>query len=513
VTGVAVAILAAACWAATETAPAAPAARAARPAIAPAQPDQAAAAKQPKKTKKAKKDKKPRGQKKAKNAKPATNASGASPSDADREVPPSPDEPLAEDTVDATAATAPGARLRAVWKQHPSIRYGKIVRLDFALKIQEDWRSSYDGSETDLDAWELHRSRVGVQGTVLKHIEFEIERELKEKELSDKDVALGLTPAPAWKDVYVNLDYFPDAQIRAGKFKVPFGLDTLTGVSHNDFIYRSLGAIYLTPSRDVGVMLHGRFFKRGLNYWTGVFRHDGDNARSKKILGGDRTFAARITGAPLRSLSPERLGAFDVGASFAITRLSDDSFRPNGLRGRTVVTQDTFFEPVYVKGTRGRWAADVDWTIGRASARSEYTHVRDTRRQQGFGDETLPDARYRAWYASATWLLTGEAKTRPVKPAVDIQSRGTGAVEAAIRFDRLWFDSVDRSDEPFANPRAFNILPVADGVWTAGVNWTLNRFVKLQFNVIREHVDDPDRNPVAEGAAFWSRVVRLQLVL
>ena len=45
-------------------------------------------------------------------------------------------------------------------------------------------------------------------------------------------------------------------------------------------------------------------------------------------------------------------------------------------------------------------------------------------------------------------------------------------------------------------------------------NWpTLNRFIKLQFNGIREHVDDPDRNPVPNGAAFWNRVIRLQLVL
>ena len=48
---------------------------------------------------------------------------------------------------------------------------------------------------------------------------------------------------------------------------------------------------------------------------------------------------------------------------------------------------------------------------------------------------------------------------------------------------------------------------------TLGVNWTLNRFVKLQVNAIREHVEDPERSPVPNGAAFWSRVLRLQFVL
>jgi phosphate-selective porin len=426
----------------------------------------------------------------------------------------SPDEPLDTDTEPAQLVPPPSAP-RFVWKQHPSLRFGKALRIDFQAKFQDDARSSYPDAETraGLATWELHRSRIGVQGTLFRHIDFEVERELREKELSERDVLLGLTPDPAWKDVNVNVDYIDNLQIQVGKFKVPFGLDTLTGVSQNDFIYRALGSSYLTPSRDIGVMAHGRFFKRGLSYWTGVFRHDGDNARSKKIQGGDATFAARVTALPLRHAAPDRFGAFEVGSSFAVTRVSDDSFRPNGLRGRTVVTQDTFFESVYAKGRRLRWAADLDWTLGPGSLRTEYIQVAEQRLGQGFGDEALPDARYRSFYVSGTWLLTGDAKSRPVKPANDFLRGGIGAIEAAARFDRIWFDSVDKSDDPFANPRAFTILPTGDKVFTAGVNWSLNRFVKLQVNAIREQVEDPGRNPVANGAAFWSRVFRLQLVL
>jgi hypothetical protein len=45
------------------------------------------------------------------------------------------------------------------------------------------------------------------------------------------------------------------------------------------------------------------------------------------------------------------------------------------------------------------------------------------------------------------------------------------------------------------------------------VNWTLNRFFKLQINAIRERVEDVERSPVPNGDAFWSRVLRLQFVL
>ena len=45
------------------------------------------------------------------------------------------------------------------------------------------------------------------------------------------------------------------------------------------------------------------------------------------------------------------------------------------------------------------------------------------------------------------------------------------------------------------------------------LRWAINRFVRLQLNGIRELIEDPRRNPAPSGAAFWSRVLRLQFVL
>ena len=68
----------------------------------------------------------------------------------------------------------------------------------------------------------------------------------------------------------------------------------------------------------------------------------------------------------------------------------------------------------------------------------------------------------------------------------------------------------------FRNPRAEIILPTGNHVFTIGANWTLNRFVKLQVNGIREAVER-DRNPVLPArfpaGAFWNKVFRLQFVL
>jgi phosphate-selective porin OprO/OprP len=424
---------------------------------------------------------------------------------------PAPDAPIDPDEDRGNR----GARF--VWNQHPSFRYGSVFRIDFQAKFQEDARASYPDAPELMDpltgekkTFDLHRNRIGVQGHVFRRIEYEIERELTERELSEREIDDPTrTNESAWKDVFVNVSYIDNAQFQVGRFKIPFGLDRLTPVTQNDFVYRSLGARYLAPGRDIGATVHGRFFRRGLSYWAGVFEHDGDNARSSKIAGGDRTFATRLSGTPFRKLG---IPGLELGTALTVSELSDESFRPNGLRGRTVMTEDTFFEPVYVKGRRQRWEGDVDWTAGPLSARGEYTHVIDQRLGQGLGDDDLPDALARSWYVSGTWIVTGEDKERPVVAARDFLRGGIGAVEVAGRYERLWFESVGEG-QAFRNPRAEHLVPSGDRVLTVGVNWTLNRFVKLQVNAIRERVEDADRSPVPNGDPFWSRVFRLQLVL
>jgi len=247
-------------------------------------------------------------------------------------------------------------------------------------------------------------------------------------------------------------------------------------------------------------MVHGRFFKRGLNYWAGVFRHDGDNATTSKVQGGDRMFAARVAETPLRRAKVAALGRLELGTAFAISAVSDDASLPKGLRGRTVMTADTFFHPVYVNGRRYRWEGDLDWAAGPASLRAEYTRVTDERLGQGYADQDLPDARYQSAYIGGAYVLMGEKKKN-------------GAVEVVARYERVWFESVAGRDEPLRNPRAETIFPGGERVLTLGVNWRLNRYIKLQLSTMRETVSDRDRSPAPNGPSFWSRLLRFQFTL
>lgn len=400
--------------------------------------------------------------------------------------------------------------VRLVWDDRPSLRVGSRLRVDFIGKFQWDARQPGDDPPS-FTSMELQRARVGVEGVFLRHFEFNLERELTERELVE-----GSRSAKPWKDAYIEIDYTDLARVRVGKFKVPFGLDQLTSIANLDFVYRSLGASSLTPARDIGVMVSGRLFGPKWNYSAGVFRHDGDNARSGKIAGADETGAVRVTVAPFRRQGASLLDQLEIGSAFAVSALSSDPELPNGLRGRTMVSRYLFFEPVYVNGRRQRFEVDVDWTWEALGVRAEYTDVRDTRDGQGFRDNDLPAARARSWYVSGAYVLTGENKNRPVNPRREFIRDGiaaAGALEVVGRYERLRFDSGKGQDEPFRHPRAETILPNSDRALTLGVNWYINRWAKVQLHGVREHLEDEERNPVPDDEAFWNALLRLQFAL
>ena len=395
----------------------------------------------------------------------------------------------------------PQPPIRFVWGDHPSIRAGQWFRVDFIGKFQWDARQPGDDPR-DFKSTELHRARLGFEARFLQHFEFSLERELTERELDS---------SRAWKDVYLNVDYTDYARVRIGKFKIPFGLDQLTSISNLDFVYRSLAGSYLAPARDIGVMVYGDAADNRINYWGGVFKKDGENARTGRILGADETGAVRATVRPFRVQGRSLLDQLELGSAFTLSTLSnDESVTPNGLRGRTTMSHYVFFEPVFVDGQRRRFEVDGDWTFESLGVRAEYMDVRDARHAQGFGDNDLPDARARSWYVSGAYVVTGERKNRPVNPRREFGRGGIGAVEVVARFERIWFDSAGGQDEAFRHPRAETILLSADRVFTAGVNWYVNPWVKVQFDAVRERLEDAERSPIPTGDPFWSSMLRLQ---
>ena len=167
---------------------------------------------------------------------------------------PAPDEADRSGRRAERAGRAAGA---SRWKQHPSMRYGDVFRLDGEAKFQEDapLRPYAAGRRTARPVGAAPQPHRHQGQPVQAHRVRGRARAHREGADREGHRCSGVTPKSQWKDVNVNLTYMKNAQVQVGKFKVPFGLDQLTGVTHNDFVYRSLGANYLAPARDIGV--HG----------------------------------------------------------------------------------------------------------------------------------------------------------------------------------------------------------------------------------------------------------------
>jgi len=381
--------------------------------------------------------------------------------------------------------------IRWVMKQYPSLRFGDVLRVDFRARFQADAGSFSPDATPDEPPFRLHRARLGIQGSFLKRFEYEVEREFQDSD-------------HPWRDVALNYRAHRRFEIQGGRFKVPFGLDQLTRITDFDYVFRSRVSETVAPGRDTGLMAHGRFFKRGLNYQVGVFAHDGDNAGT-----GQRTLAARFTGTPLRLFpASRRLKGLRVGFAMAHSELPEGL---NSLRGRTL-SRDTFFNRVFVEGRRLRLGAELDWSSGPFSVKGEFLQSSDTRRGQGVRTQDLPNLLARGWYLSGTWVVTGEKKAGGIEPRhAFLREGGWGAVELAARCERLQLGSSTHPGPAFVHPRAANLLGNSQQIWTFGLNWYLNRHTKIQANAVRESLEDILRSPVPGQKLFWGQFVRLQL--
>lgn len=389
----------------------------------------------------------------------------------------------------------------------PRLRIGRAVSLEPIVKIQGDVSRFDPVVDEDDEEFDWRRRRFGVKGELFNRVAFEVEREFGD----DTD---------PWRDVYLDVTAADVFAVKAGHFRVPFSLDGLTGSTGHDFINRSLGASTIAPGRDWGVMVHGRTEGRVLTYAVGVFDGDDevdevaaffDDDKGADSLG--RTTAARLTLQPFDAVTrlPRGLRNLEFGGNVTWSSVPEGL---NGFEGRSVYRHG-FFDPVYVKGHRLRAGLDALFLAGPTSVRAEWIQAWDERLNQGLGDVDLPKAVARAWYVAGTWLLTGERKDdAAVRPAHPLFQGGIGAVEAAVRIERLGFGSASTRGEPaFSNPRAANLLGNHDDVLTVGVTWYLNRWFRLQGNAVRESFDDVERAPILGRGSYWSYVTRLQFAL
>jgi phosphate-selective porin OprO/OprP len=371
------------------------------------------------------------------------------------------------------------------------IRLAGYVQAD--LRSFQDWQVG-DGSDPTLraDESEWRRLRVGIEGE-WRRLSFEF------------DVDPAFDEGDELKDARLGLRVARELELDGGHVKLPVSPEWLTSASKTDFIERGVAVEALGPGRDWGGQLQGEL-GRTLEYTAGVYAGD---ARSSTRRAGT-TVAGRLVLKPLRWL--------DLGGSFSLGDVAADPVgpgldpRPKGVEGTSSTGYD-FFPSLFVDGQRRRWGAEARLQGGPVAVWGEFLEAREERKGQGPVLEDLPAVYGRGWSATFTWLVTGDRKTRTIRPARGLPG-GPGAIELAARYEELWFDDVENEGFESSGSRARNVRPGGIRALTGGLSWWPTSFLRFQGNVLVERYDDALRAPEPGNAGdYVSLLARVQVHL
>lgn len=354
---------------------------------------------------------------------------------------------------------------------------------NFVLKlrgyVQADGRFYPDdvSSGTRNDTFLLRRVRPIFEGTVAERFDYRLMLDFP----SGAPTSAGNNGLV--QDAYVNGRLADAFQVQAGKFKEPVGLERLQSGANLLFIERGYPT-QLVPNRDVGVQVQGDGAGGLWHYDVGVFNGvanggSGDNEQSDD----DKDFAGRLFVTPFARTDSHWWRGLGLGVAGTF------GDQEGSLRTLTTPGQQTFF--TYTTGTGTNANVSADGRIWRLSPQAYFYHgpfgllaeyvvaSQQVRRTAGT-TSTQATLRNQAWQVAASWFVTGEDNSfKAVAPANPFRlgAAGWGALEIAARYGELDVD--DHTFPLFASP---DTAASKASSWGIGLNWHLNRNIKLVAN-------------------------------
>lgn len=276
---------------------------------------------------------------------------------------------------------------------------------------------------------------------------------------------------PQIQEAYVELTTIPWAGLRVGKFKEPVGLEADKSDRDLALAERSLVSD-LVPLRYMGAMVRGSFVSDSITYAFGYFNgsNDGSNGSFEWLPANE--FAGRVFFLPFgrTKLVPLRNFGLGIGGSVA--------HQHSTVAGLKTVAQNTFFKyssSTLANGQHNRISPQAYYYAGPVGLMAEYA----LSSADLVNKLSHANVNNQAWEITGSVMLTGEQNAyHGILPRRNFEPmrRWThlGAVELVARYSNL---RVGTNAFPlFANPTTAAQEAAERGF---GVNWYLNRFVKL----------------------------------
>ena len=329
------------------------------------------------------------------------------------------------------------------------------VRVEAGGKIHADARAFPDGPAGDAPGLLLRRARVKLAVEVDGRF-----RAVLEPGFGEGEAEL--------LDSYVEARLGRGVRARAGRFKTPFGYESLRSSSDLRFAERGLPTA-ISPRRDLGAALVGAWGGGRLEAQAGVFNGVPDGSSRDNPWGSGGDVAARVFARPGGGL----------GVGLAVTAGAE-----RGTAGETDLADyetsgdRAFFqyaEGVVADGARVRVGPQATLDVGPLHLLGEWMRAE----HRVAGPRGPADLAHTAWQVAASVVLVGEPRgdDRPV-PRRDVTEGGPGAIEVSARVHGL------RADSEAAALAAPESAAEATA-WALALHWTPTDLVRLGATVER----------------------------
>src|SRR5438309_6533268 len=330
------------------------------------------------------------------------------------------------------------------------------------------------------DRFRLRRARINLTGEYAEMFDFKIEGDFANSDgISSNRTAFSGT------DIFVNWHQFPEAQIKIGQWKAPFGLEQITPDTTLYMIERSLPTGAITPERQLGVQLWGKPFtsvwpdqKDLLTYYAGIFNGNGRNTSLND--NNNFMYVGRLESTLFKSKIWGQESFLKLGADVLNSR--DDKGTNISQTLNLLVNTDGSLSPFVLPGAdeRTAWSVDAWLKLGPFDLIGEYLEEYVDGRTvngvaPGFADFTTS-----GYYVQGSYFLI------PKK------------LQAAVRWEHL-------NPGQRANDGIHSI--------TGGLNYYIHGDdIKLMVNYIHTWSDFREANPDLGRDQFNEVIARVQVM-
>jgi phosphate-selective porin len=330
------------------------------------------------------------------------------------------------------------------------------------------------------DRFRLRRARINLTGDFAEQFEFKIEGDFENSDgISSNRTAFEAT------DIFVNWHAIPEANIKVGQWKAPFGLEQITPDTLIFTIERSLPTGAITPERQIGVQIWGKPFtnlwpqeKDLLTYYAGIFNGNGRNTAVND--NNNFMFVGRLELLPFQGKLMGQNSSLKLGADFLNSR--DDAGTNISQTLNLKVNADGSLSPFTLPGAdeRTAWSLDAWLNIGPFDLIGEYFDEDvDGRTVAGVAPK-FADFQPSGWYVQGSYFLIRKK------------------LQAVVKWEAL-------------NPGQFG----NDGIHsiTGGLNYYIHGDgIKVMANYVHTWSDFREANPQFGDDQFNEVLLRMQVI-